>query len=235
MLRFGLVVVLGLGLLFGSVKAQAVSLGVADMTHAVQTEFVEQGLGNDIELEFFGGQTVFDFPDAAEAKILLDNLEAFVSQGKFTAHAEIFADGRKQADTQLIGRYFVMTEVWVPVRDMAKDEVIKSDDLQKVRMRQNRLRDDDVVASADLVGKQVVRAVKAQKPFTTRDIREEALVVKGQTVTVVYHHKGLQITAKAEVLEDGAKGQKIRLLNTKSQKELRGIVKDKNMVEIEAE
>lgn len=234
-MRFWLVV---FALIMMSVVAAAKGLlvvGIDEVSEAVGKEFVEQGMGSDIELEFFGGQTAFSFEDAETAKILVSNLNVNEEQSKFTATAEIFVDGKSMAETKLFGRYFVMTEVWVPAKDIDKDAIIAEGDLVKVKMRANRLRDDSIADIGDLVGKQAVRQLKADRPIMAKDIRDEILITKNQIVTAVYTYKGLQITSKVEALEEGAKGQRIRLLNTKSQKEITGKVLDKKTVEITAE
>ena len=53
------------------------------------------------------------------------------------------------------------------------------------------------------------------------------------TVASVYTSKGLQITAQAVALQDGAKGQVIELENTKSHKKISGRVINAEMVEVE--
>ena len=214
---------------------EAFVLGVEDMAAAVQREFVEQGITEQTEVEFFGGQTEFVLDNTAEAKILVSHLKTDAEQNKFTAEAEIFADGRPAGKTKLFGRYFVITEIWVPAKDLDKGAVIKAEDLKQIAIRANRLRNDTVTAKEDLVGRQTVRAIKAEKPITSRDIREEIVIKRNQEVTAVYQYKGLQITSKLEAQEDGARGQRIKLLNTKSGKEVIGKVIDKNTVEIAAE
>ena len=97
------------------------------------------------------------------------------------------------------------------------------------------MRDDVLKNMEDLVGKQVVRTIAINKPVSRKDVREEVVVKKGQSVMVVYKHKGLEIVSKMEALEDGTKGQTIKLLNVKSEKTLRGKVLNANMVEIAAE
>ena len=116
-----------------------------------------------------------------------------------------------------------------------KDKIIRSEDLKKVVFRSNRLREGTVGAKESLLGKQALRLIKEGKPIMLRDIRDEVLIKRGQTVLAVYRHKGLQIMTKMEAQEDGARGQRIKLLNTKSGKEVVGKVVDKNMVEIAAE
>ena len=99
-------------------------------------------------------------------------------------------------------------------------------------VRAGKIKNDTLRDDYKLVGKQAVRTLKAGKPVSEKDVREEVIVGKGQDVLVVYKNKGLQITSKMEALEDGAKGERIKLLNTKSGKEVAGKVVDKNMVEV---
>ena len=177
----------------------------------------------------------FALENAESFKILISALDVSEGQNRFTAEAEIFADGKPAGQTKLFGRWFELIDVFVLTRDVSRGEIIQAEDLVQTTIRKNRLRDDIVLAKEDLEGKQALRDIKADKPISSKDIREEVVVKKGATVGVIYKHKGLQITARAEALEDGAKGQRIKLLNTKSQKELTGRVLDKNTVEIAAE
>ena len=234
-MRFWLVVITLILVPFMSLAKDLLVVGIDDVSAAVSKEFVEQGRGSDIELEFFGGQTGFVFENADEAKILVSDLNINEEQNKFTASAEIFVDGKLSAETKLFGRYFDMTEVWLPVKNIEKDAIITQDDLVKAKIRSNRLRDDNVVDIDELVGKQAVRQIKADRPIMAKDIQDEVLITKGQLVTAVYSYKGLQITSRMEALEDGAKGQEIKLLNTKSKKEIVGKVLDDKTVEIRAE
>ena len=234
-MRFWLVVIALILVPFMSLAKDLLVVGIDDVSAAVSKEFVEQGRGSDIELEFFGGQTGFVFENADEAKILVSDLNVNEEQNKFTATAEIFVDGKRSAETKLFGRYFDMTEVWLPVKNIEKDAIITQDDLVKAKIRSNRLRDDNVVDIDELVGKQAVRQIKADRPIMAKDIQDEVLITKGQLVTAVYSYKGLQITSRMEALEDGAKGQEIKLLNTKSKKEIVGKVLDDKTVEIRAE
>ncbi len=227
-----------LGVLFISsiaVAKEGVYLGVDDVSRAVIYEFENQGLGDDVELEFFGGKTSFSMENANIAKIMITNLQVDEDSGKFTAEAEIFADGNFVDKTTLLGRSYILGDVWVPSRDIAKDEVIEFEDIKLVKIRINRLRDEVIKEKDGLIGKQALKTLKGGKPVVVKDVRDEIVIKKGDKITAVYNHKGLQITSKMEALEDGSKGEMIRILNTKSSKEISGKVLNKNIVEIAAE
>ncbi len=204
-----------------------------DMVLAVREEFANQGKGEQVEIEIFGGQTNFALENADVFKIMISDLTA--DDGKFTASAAIFADGKENGKTKLSGRYFEMEKIYLPVLDIVKGKIIAEEDLVETEIRSSRLREGVIKAKEDLLGKQAARLIKADKPIDKRDIRDEVLITKGQAVNAVYRHKGLQITSQTEALEDGAKGQRIKLLNTKSQKEISGKVLDKSTVEITVE
>ncbi len=222
------------GLLFVPMNVIAGEVNSIDLVKAIEKEFAEQGIANTVELEIFGGKTDFAFDDAKDVKILISDLKAD-DNNKFTTNAEIFADGVSVGKTDLLGRFFVMKEIYVPTRDIAKDEVITSDALKTVLVRENRLKEDGLVDVDDIVGKQAVRLLKAEKNISKRDIRNEIVVKKGQALTIIYRNKGLQITSKMEALEDGAKGDLVKFINTKSAKEVVAKVIDKNMAEVLAE
>lgn len=231
-MRYLLTLLVLLQIVFGSGSASALTLELDDIVEAIRAEFVEQGFDDNVELELFGGQTKFDLGDISDAKILLSNFSAIEDDDKFTVDAEIFADGKSVATTKLVGRYFVLEKVLVPTKDITKDEIIKKENLTQIIIRSNRLRDDVIKEENNLLGKQAIRTIKEGKPITSRDIRDEIVIKKGQMIMVVYKYKGLQITSKMEAIEDGAKGQRIRLINNKSNKEVVGRVVDKNMVEV---
>ncbi len=213
----------------------SVYLTEEDFAAALRGEFAEQGRDEALELEFFGGQTSFALPTAEEAKILISHLKVWEDQGRFSAEAEIFADGTSQGKTSLFGKYYVQEEVWVPTEDIAKGTVIRSEQLKKIMMRGNRIKELHVTEAERLIGQEAKKTLKAGRLVAERDVGPKLLIKKGTIVTSVYRAKGLQITAQAVALEDGVKGQSIELENTKSGKKFSAVVVDAETVEINAE
>lgn len=228
-----LVVVL-FALLFVPMDVIAGKVNNVDLVKAIKKEFVEQGIANVVELEIFGGKTEFETTDD-NVKILISNLKTDIDSNKFTSTAEIFADGNLIEKTELLGRFFIMKEVYLPARDIAKGEIVKSEDLKSSWIRENRIKNDVVAEADNIIGKQTVRLLKTDKVITVRDLRDEVIVKKGQEVTVIYKNKGLQITSKMEATEDAGKGKFIKLINPKSNKDVVAKVIDKNTAEIKVE
>ena len=206
-----------------------------ELLKAVENEFAEHGIADMVELEIFGGKTNFEVKDADNVKILISDLHADSDNNKFTAVAEIFVDGVSIGKTDLLGRFFVMRDVYLPAKNIAKNQIISVEDLKPVLMRENRIKDEDMVDLESIVGKQTTKLLKADKIINAKDLREEVLITKGQEVTVFYKNKGLQITSKMQATGDGSKGDLIKFINTKSAKEVMAKVIDKNTAEVTAE
>lgn len=233
---FKYIIILGLFLGAGEAKADDVRiLDENDMAQAVLKEFAEQGIGDDIEVEFFGGKTTFVLQDAGQARIMVSNLKVDEEQNKFTADAEIFADGEAVESTRLNGKYYVKVMAFVPAAAIEKGKIITENMLKEVSVRGNRIKENTVAEKERLVGLQAKKTLKEGKLIIEREVGQPLVVRKGDVVTAVYRSKGLQITSKAEALEDGARGQRIDLANTKSGKKFNAKVIDAATVEIDNE
>ena len=95
-----------------------------DIASAVKTEFVNNGVEDELDLEFFGGQTSFSIAGASSFKIMITSLKFSEQQDKFSCRAEIYADGKLFATTDLTGKFYRIGEISVPARDIGKGEII---------------------------------------------------------------------------------------------------------------
>lgn len=60
-------------------------VGEDEIRQAIEKEFVEQGQNQALDVEFFGGQTVFHIENAQKAKILVSGLKTDELQNRFRA------------------------------------------------------------------------------------------------------------------------------------------------------
>ncbi len=227
-------IVLVLSLLFVS-DAKAVKITESDFAEAVKKQALEQGVINELELEFFAGATEIDLPEANKFKIMVLRLDFDETQNKFSAKAEVYANSKMLHATDLTGRYYELVSIYVPAQNVAKGELIEQKMLKTIKIRKNRLKSSFLTEESQLLNKQATKSLRMDKPVFENEVREMPLINKNDMVTVVYEYEQMQITVKAQALEDGAKGQIINLLNTKTKKTIQAEVKDKNTVVIRGE
>jgi flagella basal body P-ring formation protein FlgA len=106
--------------------------------------------------------------------------------------------------------------------------------LQVVTTRRfDALRDREVLPVSMAVEEYVFsREVPAGRPLTWRDVSRRALVHRGQMVEVQASDGLLVITMKALAMQDGARGDAVRVRNLESKRDFLAKVTDENRAEV---
>lgn len=218
---------------FSHSKAKAgVYVGKEDVLNAVMEEFENQGFEDDIEIEFFGGQTNFEFEKGNSFKILVSSLLYDETSAKFSCSLDVFVDEKHAQNSNLQGRYFKLLEIYVPSQNINKGDLITDEMVKVITIRQSRIKAGFVVDSVGIVGMEAKKPLKEGKMISARDVGKQNIIKKGDLVSMHYNSSAMQIVAQGQAMSDAAQGEKIELLNTKSKKTLFGIVIDKNNVEV---
>lgn len=212
-------------------NAHALTITEQDVIGAIHSESQEQ----DVEFEIFSGQTNFNTETGAQYKLLVSKLKLDELQDKFACLLEVFIDNQPYATTPIMGRFYRLSEVYVPSSDIEKGKVISKDMLKAVKVRANKVKNIHVINDEDLIGNQAKKTLVADKFVQNKDIERPILVKKNEKVLVFYKTSNMQIGMKAIAMDDGAKGDFIELINPSSKKSLTGQVVDKNTVIIEGE
>ena len=84
----------------------------------------------------------------------------------------------------------------------------------------------------EVVGKRTRTAVAAGAPVSRSRIEEPPLVRRGDLVTVAVENDRLVVRTLGEVLENGGRGDRVRVRNLRSRKEIRGEVVDGRTVRV---
>jgi flagellar basal body P-ring formation protein FlgA len=123
-------------------------------------------------------------------------------------------------------------EVWVTRATLRRGDAL--DDASVARERRDVLACNETLAElpADLRALEMAEFVPANTPLSPRHLRLRPVVRRGQNADAVLEDGPLQLVLRVEVLEDGAPGQTIRLRNSLSRRELRGIVQNEKTIRI---
>jgi flagella basal body P-ring formation protein FlgA len=117
-----------------------------------------------------------------------------------------------------IGGESVEAQVLVLIRDVARGQRISAADLDwapasSLRSTRKGAADIDVV-----LGLETKRGLKAGQVLQTTDLKQPALIRKGQPVKLVYASPGLKLTVDGQAQGDAGKGDSVRVLNTYSKR-----------------
>ncbi len=143
-------------------------------------------------------------------------------------------EGRTRSKRRITatGRYYRLVDIPVLVRRMRSGETIGPRDIRQVTVRANKIDMNALHDAADLIGMSPLRTLSADRAVKRSEIRMPILVPKGSIVTMVFQTSRLTLTAQGKALQDGSKGDTIRILNAKTHKTIDGTVVNSGSVTV---
>ena len=192
----------------------------------------QRGVDGKLSLVLDNPATRIHLPTDAEPSLLVAGLNYNPDSGRFTAHLVAPAEGTPLARITISGRATKMIEVPVLRRRMVPGDVIRESDITWQDVRADRLSRNVVLDPVNLVGMSPRRPVRAEKPLLGNDLRQPILVAKNSLVTIRLETERMVMTARGRALEQGANGDVIRVVNTKSNQTISASVTGSGTVKV---
>lgn len=183
------------------------------------------------DIHFEGRNVGLTLPADGEARFDIVNLNYDPEHRRF--RAEIVASAGAYPVTQVVsGRVIYKREIPVLARSLPAGTVLGEADLKWVAVNDERLAEDVVTRAEELVGMELRRNQSEDERLRSRDVMPPRLVLRGSLVTLKVETPLMQITAQGRALQDGAKGETVRVVNTQSNRTIEGIVDATGVVRV---
>jgi flagellar basal body P-ring formation protein FlgA len=127
----------------------------------------------------------------------------------------------------------VETDAIVVQKPLNRNQVIEKDDVNVISMDMADLPSNTISSLEDVVGKRTLRAMNPKEVFRTDIIELPPMVKRNDRVSIVAESGSLRITAVGEVKESGSRGERIKVVNLNSNKEIFARVLDAKTVRVE--
>lgn len=119
----------------------------------------------------------------------------------------------------------------VPLRDIARGQVIAYDDLVEQPVTGNV--GGNVVTDIDaVIGMEARKPLRAGSTIAYSELREPVLVPKGSLVTLRVSLPGIELTTTAKSMDQGALGEVIRVMNMSSMRSVQAVVTGHGTAEV---
>ena len=119
-------------------------------------------------------------------------------------------------------------------RPLRAQEIIGPGDVQISSREVTGLSADDFFSSAEqVIGHILSKSIGPQEIITSRHLSNRPIIKRGDEVTVVLDHDGMEISTRGVAREQGYLGKSIRLVNPKSKKEFEGLVVNAKTVKVQ--
>ncbi len=182
------------------------------------------GLPKNQRIKLFKRDLSIYVARGAKADIRILTPKINIKNGTFSAAVEIPRGGRGTERLQITGRTFKVVSVPVFARRLQRNEIIREADLDFVELPQSAVGRNALLDARNIIGKTPKRLIQTGKQIRSGDLKPPTVVRKGSLVTIVLRTKKMLITARGRAIDDGAKGEVVRVQNTRSRKTIEATV-----------
>jgi flagella basal body P-ring formation protein FlgA len=114
--------------------------------------------------------------------------------------------------------------VVVPVRDIARGEVLVQSDLTFGTTTGNAMMNGIVTSMDGALGLEARRVLHAGQTLSAADLRRPVVVNKGETVTMTFDAPGVELTAMGRAMGEGGIGDTVTVQNPSSFRMINGVI-----------
>jgi flagella basal body P-ring formation protein FlgA len=202
---------------------------------------IEDHLKAAIAHEGFGGAFSVRIPTdygqivlPREEKASLDVTQVSLNRSNNTFEATIAAPSADNPiqKFQVSGTIHPLITVPVLKENIQNGHVIGIEDLDYIQVEEANFLNGTIVDDQALVGMTPRRFGVAGRPLRAGDLMAPKIVSRGDLVTMILDDGVLNLTAKGKALENGSKGETIRIVNTSSNITIEAIVTGINEVRV---
>lgn len=159
--------------------------------------------------------------------------EKAIQGGNIAGMMVFFAIGQEIRKIRFSARVDIYADVIVARHFLKKHHEIQAGDIQIANKNTAVLPQDVITEENEVLGKRTTLSVNNQEVLRLSMLETPPLVNKGDRVILLIENDQFKITALGEVREVGRKGDRVKLVNLSSKKEVYGRVLDANTVQID--
>jgi flagellar basal body P-ring formation protein FlgA len=210
------------------------TIGFEEMSKMLENHLQKmiQDPNKKVEIRDFRGYEKITLPRKnLSCRIFLP--EQAVRGGSIAGTMVFYANGQEVKRIRISAWVDIYGDVVVVKHYLKRQQAIQEDDVQVVRKNFSLLPQDVVTDVKEVLGKRTTLAVNNLEVLRLNMLEVPPLVKKGDRVIILFENDLFKITALGEVKEGGRKGDKVKLVNLSSKKEVCGRVMDANTVQVD--
>jgi flagella basal body P-ring formation protein FlgA len=159
--------------------------------------------------------------------------EKAIQGGNIAGMMVFSANGQEIRKIRFSARVDIYADVLVSRHFLKKHHEIQAGDIQIANKNIAFLPQDVITEEKEVQGKRTTLSINNQEVLRLSLLEPLPLVNKGDRVILLIENDQFKITAMGEVKEVGRKGDRIKLINLSSKKEVYGRVLDANTVQVD--
>jgi flagella basal body P-ring formation protein FlgA len=199
---------------------------------ALRAALVERGVAGDLRLDLDRANPRLVLPSQAPDTLAITQLSHDARSGRFVAQMIAGGHGEEGQRITLTGVAREITEIPVLARRLERGEIISPDDIDWRSVPADEIGRNVVVDPEEMIGMTSRRSIVPGQPLRVDDLRAPVVVEKNSLITIELVTERMRLSVQGRALENGARDQAIRVMNTQSNKVVTATVRGPAKVEV---
>ena len=212
------------------VTVACTKISTDSLREAVVAKVRESGVKDDVDVAFDNHALEIVLPADQAADFTLENFAYDRTARRFRTE---FHANTLQPFT-VAGRITIKRQVPVLGRRLESGTIIGNADIDWLSVPEERLNASIILDASHLVGSELRRDMAEEQMITTHDVAPPRMVTRGGLITIKAETPLMLVTVQGKALQDGAKGETVRVMNTQSNRMIEGVVESAGVVRIES-
>lgn len=206
------------------IRREAAMVRPDDIRGVIEDGLRAQGIEGNYELEFSAPVEDMALPGTGAATVELVSLRVDPGKDRFTAEIAAPSAASPVRRASVSGQVNRIVELPILTRDLRSGDIISEADVAFLEVAARDVDKDYLLRSEDLVGMTPRRMVLSGKPVRAADVQPPRLVSRNEKVLITFRKGSMTLTAEGRALQDGAKGESVRVVNAASSRTIEGTV-----------
>ncbi len=180
--------------------------------------------GDDYEIKIPSNYRKIVLPHDMPAQIVVTKLTTDTKRKSFKATIVAPSAENPVQHLRIKGQIYPVITVPVLSGNIQYGSIITKDDIAYTKIKEHEFSRDIIVDAQKLVGMTARKMIISGRPIKETDVIAPQIVKRGSLVTLSLNSGAMNLTTQVKALENGAKGDVIRVVNTLSNKTLQATV-----------
>lgn len=207
-------------------------ISTGEIMGVLRRELITRGMPAHHEIELANRTVEIVVPLETLTTIDLRNVSYNAATGQFNAMAVAGGDVPSAQRVMLQGRAYPAAAVPVLRRAINPGEIIRRDDIEIVYRREDVIGRDIIADAARLIGRTPQYRLRVGEPIRESDVRQPTLVKRNSQVLIKLEWGSMTLTAQGKALDEGSRGDMIRVENLQSNKTIEATVSGPDLVTV---
>ncbi len=202
------------------------------IAEAILTAIREDGVYGDYQLRIPNQYHEIVLPADQPATFDITRLNVDTTRKTFEATIAAPSEINPIQHLRITGHMDAVVDVPVLTGNLQNGRIISKNDITMIKIRERDFSANTIADPHQLIGMTARRLITAGRPIKDADLIAPQIVKRGELVTLSLSNGPLNLTTQVKALQNGAKGDVIRVVNTSSNQVLQAIIQRENEVAV---